>query len=90
MLSRLGNKGEIHNRVNNKHFHVFKQKYQYLKTFIEGTMLIIEIVKFSIIFSVRISLLSLLLESVTMCDSPVMLPSNHQMDNILTKIEKKL
>ena len=46
---------------------------------------------FPTICSVRISLVQPLLVSVTMCDSPVMLPNNHKRSDILTEhIVRKL
>ena len=65
--------------------HVFPLKFQYFEKFFEKTLFKI---KFAIIFPlyfIQISLFKSLLRSVTMCDNPVILPSNRQMSDILTK-----
>ena len=63
--------------------HVFPLKFQYFEKFFEKTLFKI---KFAVIFPlyfIRISLFKPLLRSVTMCDNPVLLPSNGKMSDIV-------
>ena len=58
------------------HFPLFTLKYQYFENFFEGTLLKKEFAK---------TFPQYMLGSLTLCDSPVMLPSNRQLSDILTE-----